>query len=368
MSKKIIFFKLGDFSHINPAVAEQLKVNFPNSKIEQCDVLQLIDRELATIKNYFFLFIEYGLDIILKKKNYKSWLICTSHIFKRINTLIHQRYRTSDDILFTFQTQSMFDGSLNNIPHFVYTDSTVKANFEYQHLDPRTFLKSKKWMQLERSVYENATVNFVFSKNQERSVVEDYQIDSNKVVCIYAGANSTVIEDNKTAEQNELNVLFVGVNWERKGGPQLWSAIQKIKQNIHLTVVGCDPKIASDNITILGRVPLKKVDEEFAKASIFCVPTLQEPFGIVFIEAMQRKLPIISCKVGALPDMIKQNVNGILVKPFDEIELQKALEKLLNDKDLRKKMGEEGAKIATRQYTWKNTGLLMAKHINSHIQ
>ena len=61
------------------------------------------------------------------------------------------------------------------------------------------------------------------------------------------------------------------------------------------------------------------------------MPTHLEPFGVVFLEAMQASLPIIATKVGAVPDFIKDNWNGILVEPGDIDGIANGLIKLLEN-------------------------------------
>ena len=171
--KKIIFFKSGDFSHTNHAVRDQLEKNFPEYHVEVCDVFELVEHDLNSVRNKISLMYEYGSDILSKKKYWKSWLFCTSYMFLKIRKVILSAYQNNEEVVFTFQTQSLYDASIPNVPHFVYTDSTVLANYSYPNISPSSFLKSKKWMKLEKEVYNNASKVFLFSTNQVNSVVED---------------------------------------------------------------------------------------------------------------------------------------------------------------------------------------------------
>jgi glycosyltransferase involved in cell wall biosynthesis len=364
--KKIIFFKAGSFSHINEAVLIQLKKNFPNHQIETCDVLELMDRETSGFANKLSLIKEYGLDILRKEKYWKSWLFCTSNIFLKIRKKIRSKFKDTSQIAFTFQTQSLFDASIPGVPHFVYADSTVLANYSYPNISPASFLKSKKWMKLEKEIYQNASHVFLFSSNQVDSVIADYGLDSGKATCVYAGANIDIKELTKPASFSN-HILFVGVDWERKGGPTLWNALQKLDVPFKLTVVGCSPDIKDTRVNIVGRIPINEVAQYFQEADIFCTPTNQEPFGIVFLEAMHYQLPVVSTNIGALPDMVLNDKTGLLVNPGDAKSLALALSQLLNNKDLCFQMGVAGKKRAKEIFNWKSVGTKISLKINEYL-
>ena len=81
------------------------------------------------------------------------------------------------------------------------------------------------------------------------------------------------------------SILFVGVDWKRKGGPVLIEAFEIVRKtypNAILTVVGCKPDTHVGGVNEKGRVPLEELVDYYIEASIFCMPTIEEPFGIVF--------------------------------------------------------------------------------------
>ena len=100
------------------------------------------------------------------------------------------------------------------------------------------------------------------------------------------------------------------------------------------------------------------VDEDlkplyYKAADIFCLPStnMGESFGIVNLEAMACGIPIISSKLGGIPDIVKDMENGMLVKPGDPESLADALIFLLENDDIRKKMGNDGRK-KVEEYSW----------------
>ncbi len=115
-------------------------------------------------------------------------------------------------------------------------------------------------------------------------------------------------------------ILFVGIDWERKGGPDLFEAFKEIVKkhpDAKLVIIGASPKIKNANCQVLGKIPLEKVPGYYKNAAVFCMPTKREPFGLVYLEAMLYKLPVVATNIGAIPDFIQNDKNGYLVEPGD---------------------------------------------------
>lgn len=91
----------------------------------------------------------------------------------------------------------------------------------------------------------------------------------------------------------------------------------------------------------------------FANADIFIQPTYEDCFPLTLLEAMQYKLPLISTNEGAVPDIVKDGENGFVCKRKDAMSTADAIEKLLDSKELRLQMGEEGYQIFKEKFTLK---------------
>ena len=91
----------------------------------------------------------------------------------------------------------------------------------------------------------------------------------------------------------------------------------------------------------------------YTAADIFCLPstTSHESFGIVNLEAMACSVPIVASKIGGVPDVIKDGKNGLLVPPNDSKTLADAILYLLENDDVREKMGKSGRK-EVEDYSW----------------
>jgi glycosyltransferase involved in cell wall biosynthesis len=90
----------------------------------------------------------------------------------------------------------------------------------------------------------------------------------------------------------------------------------------------------------------------FAQATLFVLPTLREPYGIAFLDAMACELPCIGTNVEAVPEIIEEGVTGLLVPPGDDIALTGAVAALLRDPARARAMGERGRRRVARQFLW----------------
>jgi glycosyltransferase involved in cell wall biosynthesis len=369
LKQKVAFFKSGGFSHTNDSILKQLIINFPEYDFEVID----IHKDLMKQKVLFSIihcFLEYGRDILLNRKGIIETFERTSYFFNTVKREIKKRM-SSKDYAFTFQTQSSFDASISGIPHFIYTDHTHKTNLNYPGYQQKKYL-GDKWIDLEKKIYHNATLNLTWSTNIAKSIVEDYFCNIEKVICVYCGANADIAKD-QIFDDNRFsykNILFVGIDWQRKGGPVLAEAFKTVLKTYPdstLTIVGCSPNLDIQNCNVIGRVPIEEVEKYYKQASVFCLPTTLEPFGIVFLEAMSNKLPIISTNIGAIPDFIHDGQNGYLVEPNNPQQISESIIRLLGSTVKCKAFGELGYEIYKGTYTWEKTGIRIRDSIKKYL-
>lgn len=365
MTKKIAFIRRGRVPLVSEKIAAELQEKFPRYEVETIDITDVIkSRKSLLIANALQTVKEYGPKVLLSKAQFRNYFFRTTYLFKQIKTLMAEQLSRAN-YKFSFQMQSLFDASLAGLPHVIYTDHTALANLDYPGFDKRSFY-SDEWLKLEQTIYKNATMVFTRSNNITRSVIEKYNCSPSKVVCVYAGSNATITDHDKRDYTNK-NILFVGLDWERKGGPELVEAFKTVLQHhpdAQLTIVGCSPTVDVPNCNIVGPVPLEQVSSFYKNAAIFCLPTKLEPFGIVFIEAMSYKLPVVATNIGAIPDFVINDQNGYLIPPDNVQQLATSLIDLLDNPQKGQAFGERGYRVATEKYTWANTGDLIEENID----
>lgn len=164
-----------------------------------------------------------------------------------------------------------------------------------------------------------------------------------------------------------FSVLSVARQYPRKNTGTLVRAFARLRRSVpgaRLRVVGGGPRLpalrelAADlglggDATFLGEVEdARRVRAEYRRADVFCLPSLQEGFGIVFLEAMAAGLPIVAGRAAAVPEVVPHGEVGLLVSPRDPAALAGALERLAREPGTRREMGRAG-RDRVREFTWR---------------
>jgi glycosyltransferase involved in cell wall biosynthesis len=161
-------------------------------------------------------------------------------------------------------------------------------------------------------------------------------------------------------------VLFVGRLYpEQKGLEPLVRAFARLPPELGLELrlvgedwggVGLVEHLAlelhvRDRITLTGPLPRAALLEEYARADLFVLPSLFEPFGIVLLEAMAAGLPIVATCVGGIPEVVADGVNALLCPPNDPPALAMAIERLARDSALRSRFARSGS-ARVQPFSW----------------
>jgi glycosyltransferase involved in cell wall biosynthesis len=357
--KRIAFIRPKAWPLANRIVEGVLREHFPGQEVDTIDISSLVRRRPGLIlANSIATALLYGKDIAQHKKKFRLAFWRTPYIFGQVRRLVQKRI-AGGTYAFTFQMQSLFDASTPGIPHFVYTDHTHLENRHYTTTGASN-LYSPRWIALERQIYQNAALTFLRSSNVRRSLIEEYGCPPEKAVLAYAGSNAKVSPVKKqNTDYTKPVILFVGLDWKRKGGPDLVEAFKRVREKIpaaRLMIVGADPDLQVPGIPGVGTLPPEELDPYYQEASLFCLPTYLEPFGIVFIEAMTAHLPIVATRVGAIPDFVEEGRNGLLVEPGDITGLANALLQLLENPALCRSFGEASFQLTRDRYSWETVG------------
>lgn len=108
----------------------------------------------------------------------------------------------------------------------------------------------------------------------------------------------------------------------------------------------------ADRVTFVGRADRRLTVSLFAGCSLFVLPSRLEPFGIVNLEAMAAKRPVIATAVGGVPEIVRHGQTGILVAPQDADGLAEAITHLTSDAATRHRLAETGRSVAA-DLTWR---------------
>lgn len=161
-------------------------------------------------------------------------------------------------------------------------------------------------------------------------------------------------------EQGELHVVFVGQAVERKGLPVLLRAFEALREHVpaRLTIVGAGHEdVAPILLDARGVTALGKVDDEtktavLRSADVLAAPSLGgESFGMVLTEAFAAGTPVVASDIAGYQDVVRHDVDGLLVPRGDAAALAAALRELALDPARRRRMGVAAAEHAQR-YSW----------------
>jgi len=340
---------------------------FPEYRLEIINVIDLLKANRRwRLPNLYHLISEYGAKIAISDATVRDSYYRTSYLFHAIRNAMANVIDPARHV-FSFQVQSLFDTSVPEVPHFIYTDHTHLSNLAYGFFDPRK-LRPQRWLSLEKLCYHNAVRVFTRSHNITADLIKHYAMPQHKITCVFAGSNVPVASNYQVANNNYANkrILFIGSEWVRKGGPVLAAAfatVLRIHPDAHLTIIGASPDLNLPNCTVLGQIPLTEISAHFAQSSIFCMPTRIEPFGVAILDAMSHRLPVVATSVGAIPDMIQEGISGLMVTPGDSHELAQALLDLLQDPARCQRFGASGQRLANARYTWPSVGMRIRSEI-----
>ena len=257
------------------------------------------------------------------------------------------------------------------IPYALYCDSNIRmaergggsgAPSWAAHL---TDHECRQVRARETAVYRGASAIFTISDLLRQSFIDDFLLEPDCVHSIHAGPNLNLAMQVRTEERPTRDrppaVLFVGRQFERKGGALVLEAFGRVRRQIldaELLVVGPADTTTVPGVRWLGYLnpddptARDRLAAAYAAADVFCLPTRFEPFGIVFLEAMGAALPCIGTVTGAVPEMIIDGKTGYTIALNDVDALTDRLLRLLGDRHLARTMGEAGRERARNHFTW----------------
>jgi glycosyltransferase involved in cell wall biosynthesis len=354
----------------NRLLPPQLEAALPGHRVEVLDVGAAVRRDpLTWLVNPLYMLAEHGPGLIARRISLRQSFTTTTWMFRRMSRAA-RRFVERGDWAFSFQIQSLFDGRAEGVPHFVYTDHTHLTNLDYPDFDRRT-LRGERWLALERALYAGATRVFTRSGNVSRTLHERYGRPERQVVCVGAGSNAKLPEERAPADgDDDVRILFVGVDWKRKGGPDLVDAFRRVRARhpeARLRIVGASPDLDEPGVEVVGRCPVEAVHTHYAAASIFCLPSHREPFGVAYVEALHHGLPVVGTRIGAVPELVEDGAVGFLVEVGDVDALADRLERLVGDAVLRRRMGERARARARERHTWAAVAARMVEAIGSAL-
>lgn len=155
-------------------------------------------------------------------------------------------------------------------------------------------------------------------------------------------------------QPREPLLLLVGRDCFRKGLPVLLSALRRLRSRLpelRLEVIGDEyphgrraGKILAAGLPVrfLPGMPTAELRERYARAAALILPSYQEAFGLVLLEAMAAGLPVVASRVGGIPELVEDGVNGLLFTCGRAEELAEKIKMLMTEPKLRERLAQAG--------------------------
>jgi starch synthase len=260
---------------------------------------------------------------------------------------------------------------MHNIPHLI-TAHSLEPLRPWKEEQLGGGYRISSW--LERSAYEDATKIIAVSHGMRADILRAYpQIDPGKVVVVHNGIDLTAFQSTKNddvvrelgIDPTQRSVVFVGRITQQKGLPYLLKAAKELPADVQLVLCAGAPdtkeiqeqvtalveeltKTRSNVIWIERHLSRAELIAVLSSATVFACPSIYEPLGIVNLEAMACRIPVVATATGGIPEVVEDGKTGILVpieqmhdgsgKPLDEAkfvsDFASALNQMLEHPDI----------------------------------
>ena len=258
---------------------------------------------------------------------------------------------TSLPIITTVHTPMRIDSRYHEIFDFKSLFEKVQSSLVYPPMESTLFASSKKVTSVSRMV--------AFE-------LQEYGLDISKIIVVKNGVDSYTFMPCIKKDTSQEYILFTGVLRARKG---LFDLIQcadyvcKIKPNTKFMICGRGPfrkkmemqvkKMGLEKqVIFLGFVARNELIRIFQNATLQVIPSHYEGMPNTLLEGMSCGLPIVATDIGGNNEVIVSGVNGLLVPKKSPQIMAEAILKLLNNSDLRKRIGQEARTTIEKYYTW----------------
>jgi glycosyltransferase involved in cell wall biosynthesis len=188
-------------------------------------------------------------------------------------------------------------------------------------------------------------------------------------------------KNSSTVMGGSLKLLFVGTLNQRKGVDVLVRAAKTLKDKdiwFSLAIVGTGPLrlelerlIAaydlSNEVILHGSVARGDLGNWYRWADVTCVPSTDEPLGMVVLESLVAGTPIVASAVGGIPFMVQEEVNGIFVPPSDPDALASALARISREPAFLRQLKQASAQSILPRFSWERNGVDLIQAIGKTV-
>jgi glycosyltransferase involved in cell wall biosynthesis len=249
-------------------------------------------------------------------------------------------------------------------PYALFVDQTrLMAERGWPEWMPLKRGERDELLGLEREMYADAAHAFTMGLPGRASLIDDYGVDPSRVTVVGGGLRYQQLPVPHELTREPV-ILFVGRDFERKGGHVLLRAFELVRRKVPeatLHLVGTEERFTGPGVVSHGKVSDEtELAELYAAARAFTLPSLYEPYGLVLIEAMSHGVPCVGTVVQSIPEILGDGRAGVLVRPDDGEALAGALLDLIQDDEMAQRLGESGRRRVEDSLRWEHVGARIA--------
>jgi len=260
-------------------------------------------------------------------------------------------------------------GSTPGVRHFLLCDSMDDywQNFSKDEQALSARQKARREVD-EREAVAGTDLFFPTARHVADSLHDYYGVPSDKITVVGTGRGKIKALAG-TKDYTDKHILMVAkLRFKDKGGVLLLQALQLVRKaghDVRLTLVSPDEfrqyvtSDLSDGVTVTGTVPWDELQHLFDTAPLYVMPAPCEPWGLVYVEAMATKTPILGLNRGALPELTNGGAAGFLVDEATPEAVAAGIIDALSDPARLARMGEIGQEYAQSQFSWERTAKLI---------
>ena len=269
---------------------------------------------------------------------------------------LRARRRRFGAVLFHTQTISLFATQATaGAPYVISVDATPRQmdvlGEQYGHRRSAAPLEAAKaaWY---RRVFAGASGFVAWSRWAAESLRMDYTIAEEPLLVAHPGAPRRFFEIERREVQRPARILFVGGNFERKGGMELLEAFRPLANRAELLLVTETEVPAQPGVRVVRNVRPGSPEQlaAFAGADLFCLPTRGDCTPVAIGEALAAGLPVVTTSVGSNSETMTAADVGRLVPVGDAGALSLALEELVEDVALRRRLSRNARALAAERF------------------
>ena len=262
----------------------------------------------------------------------------------------------------------------SGLKHFLLCDSLMRTLGGHEATEDRYGALANEFHALDEQIVRSISHFFPLSEYLAGEL-EAYGIPPDRITVVGTGPGN-VTPSLRERDWTNSRILFVARDrFSEKGGQLLLEAFRlasKEAPNLQLIIVTGDRAMRSlkseDNVAVRRDLSPPELEELFSSVSLFAMPALAEPWGLVYLESLAVGTPILGLDRFAFPELSGQGEFGLIAREPTPRAVAEELVKAATNPELLRRKGEQGHRHCARYRTWKRMAATISETIERELQ